>query len=42
MVFLAVPGIVGGGILYAIYHSFTPVSVYVGIILLIAGAVFSR
>lgn len=42
MVFLAVPGIVGGGILYAIYHSYTPVSIYAGIVLLIAGALFSR
>ena len=42
MIFLAVPAIVGGGILYAIYHSYTPVFIYAGILLLIAGSVFSR
>ena len=42
LIFLAVPAIVGGGILYATFQSYTPVFIYAGILLLIAGSVFSR
>ena len=42
VVFLGVPAIVGGGILYATFGTYTPVFIYEGILLLIAGGVFSR
>jgi hypothetical protein len=42
LVFLGVPAIVGGGILYSIFGGYTPVFIYVGILLLIAGSVFSK
>jgi hypothetical protein len=42
LVFCAVPAIVGGGIVYAIFHSLTPVFVFELILLLSAGAFLSR
>jgi len=42
VVLLGVPAIVGGGILYAAFDNFTSVFIYAGILLLVAGSLFSR
>ncbi len=43
LVFFAVPAIIGGGIIYAVFgESLTPVFIYEAFILLIAGAFFSK
>ena len=42
VVFLGVPAIIGGGIVFAGFGSFTPVFIYEGILLLIAGSFVSR
>lgn len=43
IVFCGVPAIIGGGILYAIFGgSFVPVTVYLIILLLFAGAFLSK
>jgi len=43
LVFFAVPGIIGGGIIYHIFDgNYLPVSIYETILLLIAGAFFSK
>lgn len=42
LIFCAVPAIVGGGIVYAVFHSYAPVLVYEIILLLGAGAYMSR
>ena len=43
LVFFAVPGIIGGGITYHIFDgNYLPVFVYETILLLIAGAFFSK
>ena len=42
LVFCGVPAIIGGGILYAIFHSYTPVFVYEALLILSAGAYISR
>lgn len=42
LVFCGVPAIIGGGILFAIFHSYTPVIVYEALLLLGAGAYISR
>ena len=43
LVFFAVPGIVGGGIIYAIFGgNLTPVFIYEALLLLIAGTFFSK
>jgi len=43
LVFFAVPGIIGGGITYHIFDgNYLPVFIYETILLLIAGAFFSR
>lgn len=43
LVFFAVPAIVGGGMVYAGFgESLTPVFIYEAILLLIAGAFFSK
>jgi hypothetical protein len=42
LVFLGVPAIVGGGIVYAVFGGYTPVFIFEGILILIAGSVFSR
>jgi len=43
LVFFAVPGIIGGGIIYSIFDgNYLPVFVYETILLLIVGAYFSR
>jgi len=42
LIFCAVPAIVGGGILYALFHSYAPVLVYELLLLLTAGAFLSR
>jgi hypothetical protein len=42
LVFCAVPAIVGGGIVYAVFNSYVPVLVYEVMLLLGAGAYISR
>jgi len=42
LVFCGVPAIIGGGILYAIFHSYIPVAVYMVILLFAAGAFVSK
>lgn len=42
MVLFAVPGIVGGGIVFAIFHSYAAVGVYEILLLLAAGGYISR
>ncbi len=42
LVFCGVPAIIGGGIVYSIWHSYPPVFVYEALLLLAAGAFVSR
>lgn len=42
LVFCVVPAIVGGGIVYAISHSYMPVLIYETILIMVAGAIVSR
>ena len=42
LVFCGVPAIVGGGIVYAIFHSYMPVLIYETILIMAAGAIVSR
>lgn len=42
LVFCAVPAIVGGGIVYAIFGSLTPVWIYEALLIVTAGALVSR
>ncbi len=42
LVFCGVPAIVGGGIVYALYHSYPAVAAFETILLLLAGAWISR
>jgi zinc transporter ZupT len=42
LVFCGVPAIIGGGIVYAIFGSLTPVWIYEVLLLFIAGALVSR
>ena len=42
LVFCGVPAIIGGGILYGIFHSYTPVVIYEIILLATAGGIISR
>ena len=42
LIFCAVPAIVGGGIVYAVFQSYVPVLVYEILLLLGAGAYMSR
>ena len=42
LVFCGVPIIIGGGILYAIFHSYIPVAIYLVMLLGAAGAFVSK
>ncbi len=42
LVFCGVPVIIGGGILYAIFHSYFPVAIYLVMLLGAAGAFVSK
>ncbi len=42
LIFCAVPAIVGGGIVYSVYHSYPAVAVFEVMLLLAAGAWISR
>jgi hypothetical protein len=42
LIFLGVPAIVGGGIFYAAFESYTPVFIFETLLLLIAGGFFSK
>jgi hypothetical protein len=42
LVFCAVPAIIGGGVLYAIFGSYVPVFVYEILLLAFAGGLVSR
>lgn len=42
LVFCGVPAIIGGGICYAVFGSYTPVVVYEILLLLVACALISR
>ncbi|MGD9368133.1 MAG: hypothetical protein PVH87_20700 [Desulfobacteraceae bacterium] len=42
LVFFAVPAIIGGGFVYAIFGSLTPMWIYEALLLALAGALVSR
>lgn len=42
LVFFAVPAIIGGGIVYAIFHSYIPVFIYEITLIFVAGAFASK
>lgn len=42
LVFCGVPAIIGGGITYAIFHSYIPVAIYLVMLLFAAGAFVSK
>ena len=42
LVFCAVPAIIGGGIVYAIFDSWTPVFIYETLLIFAAGGVVAR
>jgi hypothetical protein len=42
LVVFGVPAIIGGGIVYAIFGSYVPVAVFVGLLILIAGGLVSK
>ncbi len=42
LVFCGVPAIIGGGILFGVFHSYVPVAVFEILLLLVAGAFLSR
>ena len=42
LVFFGVPAIIGGGIVYAIFGSYTPMWIYEVILLFLAGAFISK
>jgi hypothetical protein len=42
LVFTAVPAIVGGGILFGIFHSYIPVAVYEVMLIGLAGGLVSK
>jgi zinc transporter ZupT len=42
LVFFGVPAIIGGGIVYAIFGSYTPMWIYEILLVLIAGVLVSR
>ena len=42
LVFCMVPAIIGGGIVYGIFHSYIPVMVYEALLIGVAGAFVSR
>ncbi len=42
LVFFAVPAIVGGGIVYSIFQSLTPMWIYEAMLVVTAGAMVSR
>ena len=42
LIFFAVPAIVGGGILYGIFHNYTPVFIYEILLVALAGGLVSR
>ena len=42
LVFFAVPAIIGGGILYGVFHNYVPVFVYEAILILVAGGFASK
>jgi hypothetical protein len=42
LVFCAVPAIIGGGIIYGIFHSWTPVFIYETLLIFVAGGFVAR
>ncbi|UCE55615.1 MAG: hypothetical protein JSV31_09260 [Desulfobacterales bacterium] len=42
LVFFGVPAIIGGGIVYAIFHSYIPVFVFEILLIFVAGAFVSK
>ena len=42
LVFCAVPAIIGGGIVFAIFHSWTPVFIYETLLVFAAGGVYCQ
>jgi len=42
LVFFGVPAIIGGGIVYALFHSYVPVFIYEILLLFVAGAFASK
>ncbi len=42
LVFCGVPAIIGGGILFGMFHSYIPVAVFEILLLLVAGAFLSK
>ena len=42
LVFCGVPAIVGGGIVFAIFHDMTPVFIYEALLMIVAGGFFAK
>jgi hypothetical protein len=42
LVFFGVPAIIGGGVVYALFDSYIPVFIYEIVLVLVAGAFFSK
>lgn len=42
LIFTAVPAIIGGGIVYGIYHDFLPVFIYEAVLIALAGGLVSK
>jgi zinc transporter ZupT len=42
LVFCGVPAIIGGGIIYGFFHSYTPVVIYEVLLLFVAGGFVSK
>jgi hypothetical protein len=42
LIFTAVPAIVGGGIVYGVFHDFFPVFVYEAVLIALAGGIVSK
>lgn len=42
LVFCGVPAIIGGGIIYGIFGSYTPVFIYEALLLFVAGGIISK
>jgi hypothetical protein len=42
LVFCGVPAIIGGGVIYAIFHSYIPVAIYLVMLLFAVGAFASK
>ena len=42
LIFFMVPAVIGGGVVFHLFHNYTPVVIYEMVLLLIAGGVVSK